>query len=122
MPGVVGDQAAGFRRAPDSRRVSVSDQKIRAPAIHYASAQSIQILLNEIATHLGDVGVRQALRDRTRRAAITDVGAVEAAHAGDAEACGGQEHPFGVRRVEEIAGNGSPQDVAAPAGVDGLVL
>ena len=35
-------------------------------------------------------------------AAVADLGAVEAAHAGDAEARGGQEHLFGVRRVEEI--------------------
>src|SRR4029077_109967 len=67
-----------------------------------ASAQPIKILLHEIAAHLGDVGVGQAPGDRTRGAAVADLGAVEAAHAGDSEARGGQEHLFGVRRVEEI--------------------
>src|SRR5207247_4172323 len=35
-------------------------------------------------------------------AAVADLGAVEAAHAGDAETRGCEEHLFGVRRVEEI--------------------
>src|SRR5690242_4950364 len=66
------------------------------------SAQPIEILLHEIAAHCSDVGVGQALGDRTRHAAAADLAAVEAAHGGDAEAGGGQEHLFGIRRVEEI--------------------
>src|SRR6266850_803593 len=77
-------------------------RKGRRSADHDESAQPIKILLHEIAAHLGDVGVGQALGDRTRGAAVADLGAVEAAHAGDAEARGSQEHLFGVRRVEEI--------------------
>src|SRR5436190_1002310 len=65
-------------------------------------AQPIEILLHEIAAHFGDIGVDQAPGDRTRSAFVAYLGAVEAAHAGDAEARGSQEHLFGVRRVEEI--------------------
>src|SRR6516164_2576893 len=50
------------------------------------STQPIQILLHEIAAHFCDVSVDKALRDRTRRAAAADTGAVKAAHRGDAEA------------------------------------
>src|SRR5262249_11277212 len=93
------DRREGAGHMAPSPACWLSDPRARR---NPASAQSIQILLNEVATHLGNVGVRQALRERTRRAAVADLGAVEAAHAGDAEACGGQEHLFGVRRVEEI--------------------
>src|SRR5262249_28760959 len=41
----------------------------RRSAGHDASVQPIKILLNEIAAHLGDVGVGQALGDPTRHAA-----------------------------------------------------
>src|SRR5438034_11153929 len=67
-----------------------------------ASAQPIKILLQETAPHFGDVGVDQAFGDRAGRAAVADLGAVEAAQAGDAETRGCEEHLFGVRRVEEI--------------------
>src|SRR5580692_6710643 len=48
----------------------------------WSSAQPIKILLHEIAAHFGDVAVDQALGDRTRRAAVADLSAVEAAHGG----------------------------------------
>src|SRR5438034_8011187 len=67
-----------------------------------ASAQPIKILLQETAPHFGNVGVGQAFGDRAGRSAVADLGAVEAAHAGDAETRGREEHLFGVRRVEEI--------------------
>src|ERR1700722_19997929 len=56
----------------------------RPPVGRDASAQPIKILLHEIAAHLGDVGVDQAPGDRTRGAAVADLGAVEATHARDA--------------------------------------
>lgn len=64
------------------------------------STQAIQVLLYEIAADFGDVGVRQAFRYWARDAAVTNLRAIEAAYWCDAEARGGQEHLFGVRRVE----------------------
>src|SRR5262249_31356286 len=57
---------------------------------------------HEIAAYFGDVGVDQAFRDRTGRAAVAHLGAIEAAHAGNAETGGRKEHLVRVRRVEEI--------------------
>src|SRR5712691_3733724 len=87
------------REAPGATSPANSGLPHRSAA-HEGSTQPIKILLHEIVAHFGYVSVEKALRDRTRHAAVADLGAVEAAHAGDAEARRGQEHLLGVGRVE----------------------
>src|SRR5260221_2767214 len=95
----IGAIRRGWRASCGRDEANVVDRRVTDDRL---SAQPIKILLHEIAAHLGDVGVGEALGDRTGRPAVADLGAVESAHAGDAEARGSQEHLFGVRRVEQI--------------------
>src|SRR3984885_3859672 len=89
---------------PESLRLLRGEVRLVSPYLLAcdASAQPSKILLHEIAAHLGDVGISQAFGDGSRHVAVADLGTIEAAHAGDAEACRGQKHLLGVRSVEQI--------------------